>query len=40
MRKDPIEETQEFKNALRKIQSELNDLDQELDESGMHMQDF
>lgn len=37
MKRDPIEETQEFKNALKKIQSELDEIDKELDERGMHM---
>ena len=37
MKRDPIEETQEFKNALVKIQSELDELNKELDERGMNM---
>jgi hypothetical protein len=37
MKRDPIEETEEFKNALKKIQSELDELNKELDERGMHM---
>lgn len=37
MKRDPIEETQEFKNALKEIQPELDKLNRELDEGGMHM---
>jgi len=37
MKRDPIEETQEFKNALKEIQSELERLNRELDERGVHM---
>lgn len=37
MKRDPIEETQEFKDALKKIQSELDKIDKELDERKMHM---
>ncbi|NMA83893.1 MAG: hypothetical protein GX962_08525 [Epulopiscium sp.] len=37
MKIDPIEETQEFKDAIKKIQPELDKIGKELDEMGMRM---